>query len=194
MLGQRLTGYAIALVCERHQEVVTCPNGWFEVRVVKYNRGMDYALIESIVKKDLPPIPLSIAAVEADLDVKVFHTPIDDFNEKVEDDVLSVHTTWIKSAVPSRHHMKCIGGLFAGSSGGPFVLRNGRAVGFHCESVNIKSEVSLDGKSAEEAFEVISDTLNSYVHNHASFCRALLIGQCKKLMVTLRECGVELHE
>lgn len=195
MLDSRRNGYAIALTCERHQGVVTCPDGWFEVQVVRFNKEMDYALLNSIVKKDLPPIPLSIAAVESDLDVKVFHVPIDDFNEKVEDDSLSVYTVWIKSALPSKHHMKCAGGLYAGSSGGPFVLRNGRAIGFHCESVNRKCEVSYDrSKSTEESFEIISDTVNSHAHNHASFCRALLIGKCKKLVQVLRECGVELHE
>lgn len=198
MLDDRRTGYAIALTCERSKGVVSCPDGWFGVKVVRFNKDMDYALIESVIKKDLAPIPLSIATVEGDLYVKVFHSPIDDFNEKVEDDSVAVHTKWVKSTLPSRHHVKCTGGLYPGSSGGPFMMRNGRAIGFHCESVRRNSEVkpeTLDGRSMEESnTEIISDTVNSHAHNHGSFCRALLIGKCKKLLGVLRGYGVELHE
>ncbi|RYY43784.1 MAG: serine protease [Chitinophagaceae bacterium] len=193
MQDRRLTDYAFALTCERVNGVVTCAQGWFPAKVLKFNREMDYALIESLDKKDLIPIPLSIGPVEGDLDVKVFHIPIDDFNDCVNDDQLSVHTLWIKSTLPSKHHMKCHGGLFAGSSGAPFVLRNGRVFGFYCESINSKREADIDGATLQEAVEILSDTVNSHAHNHASFCRALLIGACPKFVKMLGEHGVELY-
>eukprot|EP01040_Poterioochromonas_malhamensis_P012708 gene12708-13920_t len=46
----------------------------------------------STTKKDLVPLPVSIAPVEGDLDVKVYHVPIDDFNEQEVNDSLSVDT------------------------------------------------------------------------------------------------------
>lgn len=153
---------------------------------------MDYALISSAVKKDLVPIPVSIAPVEGDLDIKVFHMPIDDFNDQEADDSLSVDTKWIKSTLPTRHHMKCSGGLFSGSSGAPFVMRNDRVVDFHCESISSKREVGIEGKTVDEAVEILSETVNSHANNHASFCRALLIVSCKKLVDVLTEKGVTL--
>jgi hypothetical protein len=189
MEGRRLVNYAFALTCERSNGVITCPHGYFEAKVLRYNVDMDYALIESTVRKDLIPIPLSIGPVESDLDIKVFHVPIDDFNDTEDDDSLSVDTKWIKSTLPTRHHMKCSGGLFAGSSGAPFVMRNGRAIGFNCE----KAVVDIIGKSMEEDVEIFSDTVNSHANNHASFCRALLIGSCRKLIDVLNGFGVQLH-
>lgn len=191
MDGIRKTNYAFALTCVRMRGKIYCPSGFFAAEVVFYNTDMDYALLRSVQKKDLIPIPLSIAPVESDVDIKVFHVPIDDFNDRVEDDSLCVFTRWTKSTLPTRHHMKCDGGMFAGSSGAPFVLRNGRAIGFHCESINSKREI--DKEDADNA-EIISATVNSHAYNHASFSRALLIGSCEKLVELLRKLGVVLHD
>ncbi len=159
MQDTRLTKYAFALTCERRNGVISCPHGYFEARVLRYNVDMDYALISSTVKKDLVPIPVSTTPVEGDLDIKVFHMPIDDFNDQEADDSLSVDTKWIKSTLPTRHHMKCSGGLFSGSSGAPSVMRDGRVVGFHCESINSKREVNIEGKTVDEAVEILSETV-----------------------------------
>jgi hypothetical protein len=194
MAERRLTSYAFTLTCVRENGSVTCPYGYFEARVIRYNVDMDYALIQSTVKKDLIPIPLSIGPVESDTDLKVFHVPIDNFNDTVVDDTLSVFTAWVKSTLPSKHHMKCSGGLYAGSSGAPFVLRNGKAIGFHCESSDSKGEVDITSKTNEEAIEILSETVNSHAHCYGSFCRALLIGSCKKLIQALTEFGVSLHD
>jgi hypothetical protein len=140
MHGRRLTDYAFTLVCERKDGVIYCHGGLFRARVDRYNVDMDYALLVSVDKNDLTPIPLSIRPVEADRDLKVFHMPIDDFNDVEADDSLSVHTKWVKSTFPTAHHMKCSGGLYAGSSGSPFVMRDGRAVGFFCESISREAE------------------------------------------------------
>lgn len=193
MQGKRLTKYAFALTCEKRNGVISCPHGYFEANVLRFNMDMDYALILSDVKKDLIPIPVSIAPVEGDLDIKVFHVPIDDFNDQEADDSLAVHTKWIKSTEPTKHHIKCSGGLFSGSSGAPFVMRDGRVIGFHCESINSKREENIEGKTVdEEPVEILSETVNSHANNHASFCRALLIGKCKKLVGVLAEFGVPL--
>jgi hypothetical protein len=194
MHGRRLTDYAFTLVCERKDGVIYCDEGLFRARVERYNVDMDYALLASVDKKDLTPIPLSIRPVEADRDLKVFHMPIDDFNDVEADDSLSVHTKWVKSTFPTAHHMKCSGGLYAGSSGAPFVMRDGRAVGFYCESISREAEMNVSGLPTDEAIEILSETVNSRAINHGSFCRALLTRSCKKLVEVLKEYGVLLYE
>jgi hypothetical protein len=73
--------------------------------------------------------------VEADTDLKVFRMPVRLFTEGSISD-LSVFTKWMKSATPTAHNIPCSGGLFAGSSGAPFVSREGFCVGMHVESIN----------------------------------------------------------
>jgi hypothetical protein len=154
---------------------------------------MDYVILklaDSDIGADLLPIPISIRPVEADTDIKVFHCPVGLYNDDAIED-LSVLTVWVKSAQPTRHHIICSGGLFAGSSGAPFVVREGFVIGMHVESINSQALIPND---AYNSLEIISETVNSNSHSHASLSRALVFGSCKKLVAELEIVGVELRK
>ncbi len=163
------------------------------VRVRVFNRDMDYAIVELCDNSfDLSPIPISLEMIEADMDLKVFHCPVDTFNEgHVED--LTVFTKWIKTGRPTTHHVSCNVGLFAGSSGGPFISRSGGAVGMHVESVNVSNWLEVPVVTTvpiSDAEEIFSKTANSSGSSNASFARALLFRKCPQLVRILRELGV----
>ena len=190
---KRATGYAIALTVSKSESGIVNIEGRRDLVVHKYNTNMDYVILklaDSDIGADLLPIPISIRPVEADTDIKVFHCPVGLYNEDAIED-LSVLTVWVKSARPTRHHIICSGGLFAGSSGAPFVVREGFVIGMHVESINGQAEIPKDDYNS---LEIISETVNSSSHSHASLCRALVFGLCKRLVAELEIIGVELRK
>jgi hypothetical protein len=196
--SRRTTNYAFAPVVTRipNSSSVKFPLGYRNAKVISYNSAMDYAIIEDLSgKNDLTPIPISIQPVEADIDLKVFHLPVGLFTDGGIGD-LSVFTKWVKSATPTTHHIPCSGGLYAGSSGGPFVNREGFCVGMHVESINSAEAApsSISNALVDEAIEIISNTVNSYSNNHDSICRALQLGKCPQLINMLgTTLDIELH-
>ena len=190
---KRATGYAIALTMSKSKSGVVHIDGRRDLVVHKYNTEMDYVILkltDSDNGADLRPIPISIRPVEEDTDIKVFHCPVGVYNDGAVDD-LSVLTSWVKSARPTRHHIICSGGLFPGSSGAPFVVREGFVIGMHVESINSQTLIFEDEYNS---LEIISETVNSNSHSHASLCRALVFGSCKMLVAELVAIGVELRK
>ena len=187
--------YIIALTAEKTLGIISYPKGSRPVKVVRYNADMDYAILQvqpaGGVEK-LVPIPLSYQEPQADVDLKVFHFPVVAFNDN-SNAVVGPHTCWVKSSIATNHSLPCSGpGLFSGSSGAPYVTREGCAVGIHQESVNNMPTVdtgAFDDDSSSN-LELVSSTVNSHAHSHGSLCHALLIGKCKHLKVTLGKLGV----
>lgn len=144
-MNGRKANYYIALNAEKSKNgIVTFPNGCYEVTVVKFNSVMDYALLE--LKKEpfeLVSIPISLMPVSADEDVKIIHFPVAFFLNG--GGIIGPFANWMKTSLPTSHHLPCSGGgLFKGSSGSPYVLRNGSVVGLHIESVNDASIVDFE--------------------------------------------------
>jgi hypothetical protein len=99
----------------------------------------------------------------------------------------------VRSGPLTKHHISCVGGLFAGSSGAPFITREGKVVGFHVESVNESEEIdatTFTTLTYDEKFELISDTVNSNAGVHSSLCASLNISKCKKLREALNDIGI----
>lgn len=103
MTGNRYTGYAIALqvskrIAKRKRgriesiisevSVKMIPYDMKEVRVIASNKVMHYAILELIGEGQLIPIPISIADVPAETDLKVFHYPVTRFW------MISPHLNW----------------------------------------------------------------------------------------------------
>lgn len=197
----RLSGYAIAPYVSRDASGrIHIPKGFPRaVRILAYNTQMDYAIAELCKEPfDLVPIPISTEEVECDTNLKVYHCPVDIFNEEHVKD-LTVFSACVKSARPTRHHVASNVGLYCGSSGGPFISQNGGAIGMHVESVNKANFVDIGAigtnpieTKAEivEAMEIISTTINSNAHAHASFSRGLVFSKCRKLLQYLRSLGI----
>lgn len=194
MDGRRTTGYGISPYVSRTAGGITVPTDYpREIRIRYFNTSMDYAIAE-LTDSDfnLVPIPISLEVLTADMDLKVYHCPVDTFNdEHVED--LTVFPQWTKTARPTAHHVACSVGLYSGSSGGPFISRTGGAVAMHVESVNSAKEIdttAVRSMPVDNAIELISETVNSHANSHASFSRALVIRSCNALVHKLHELGI----
>jgi hypothetical protein len=195
MEERRTTSYAIALAVTRHSDGTFVTSGLRPVKVILYNVDADYAIIEdeSVGTEPLVPILIFRGLVEPDTDLKVFHCPVGIFLEDESLGDLSVFTKWVKTSRPSTHHVTCDGGLCSGSSGAPFVSREGYVVGMHVERISQARPISSAdtwGLSSSDTIEVVSDSVFSIGSNHASYCRALLLHNCKKLMDLLAERGI----
>jgi hypothetical protein len=195
MEHRRIDGYGISpYVSRTPQGDVAIPEGYPRpVKIHAFNTEMDYAIVELCDDiSDLKPIPLSFENIESDMDLKVYHCPVDSFNElHVED--LSHFTEWVKTALPTGHHVSCNKGLYSGSSGGPLITRGGRVVAMHVESISAAKEIDkadMQDLGLAAAIELISETVNSHAHIHASFSRALVLGKCRVLRAKLIELGV----
>jgi len=142
----------------------------------------------------LTPIPISIGEIPPGTDLKVFHRPVRMFIEGQEDDI-SVYSAWVKSSSSRQgHHIRCQGGLFAGSSGAPYVTRRGFVVGMHVESANEAHMIEADFTSmtTSEAIELVSDTINSNTNVHSSILKAIQFSKCRRLCETLRSLQIPL--
>ena len=119
----RVLNYLIAAVVMKCNGNITFPNDPVNVKVVRFNTDMDYAILElQDSNSNLTPIPISLDPVESDTDLKLFHCPVAAFHDNSNADV-GVLTRWVKSGYMTNHHLVCDGGAFRGSSGAPYVLR-----------------------------------------------------------------------
>jgi hypothetical protein len=124
MKDRKSTGYGISTYASRTRGgIITVPSGYPRpVKVRFFNVEMDYAIIELCDQRsDLDPIPVSFEEVGPDTDLKVYHYPVDIFNDEHLED-LSQFTAWVKAALPTGHHVSCNNGLYSGSSGVPFLI------------------------------------------------------------------------
>jgi len=188
--------YAFAPVVSRTRGRVTCDHGYREVAIFRRNKGMDYAILEvSNHIGDLVPIPIADGrCLIGDIDLKVYHSPVRLYVDSVGDFQLPIHSIWVKAAIPGRHHVQCSGGVFKGSSGAPFVNRDGFVVGIHVESFNEAIPVDIPPQTlVEDAISMISDTINSNINVHASLCNALVLGKCPKLLEALQTLNIPIH-
>jgi hypothetical protein len=187
----RAVNYLIAPVVVKENGNIHFPTPPCSVKVVRFNKQMDYAILElQSTDLNLTPIPISLEPVISDIDLKLFHCPIAAFNDNSNSDV-GVLTRWLKSGYSKNHHMVCEGGAFRGSSGAPYVMRNGFAIGIHIESINETQQLEVDDvkamSSLDEQIEIISDTVNSNAENYAALSTVLLFNRCPKLIEQLKE-------
>jgi hypothetical protein len=194
----RALNYLIATVVEKKNGNITFPYGTYCVKVVRFNKIMDYAILEvQDIGVNFIPIPISLEPVISDTDLKLFHCPIAQFND-ISSANVGVLTRWLKSGYSLKHHMTCEIGAFKGSSGAPYVLRDGRAVGIHVESFSETKQLDDDDVNAlqevNEQIEIISDTVNSNAENYSSLSTVLLIHKCPKLIDLLVEFGIVNYE
>lgn len=183
--------YRIATTVEKRNHQYNFIDVNYQVRVSHYNVQMDYCILELLDNRvALTPIPISIQQIEAETDLKVYHAPIDAFNDFTSN-ILTIFTTWVKCARPTSHHIHCQGGLFGGSSGAPFILRNGRVVAIHIESSNAAETVAR-AMSVRDAIELVSETVNSNTTVYGSISTGLYIARCPTLLRTLADIGADL--
>ena len=180
--------YNIAEVVEKTNGVLSFSRGKRTVKVARQNKKADWAILKlvDVSTEDLVPIPISAEPLSMDVDLKVFHCPVGIFNNCSTEQV-SVGTRWTKTFTPTEHHVKVDFGLFSGSSGAPFILRNGRVVAFHQESFSQAEEISSLPPSD---IDTVSDTVNSNAHSHASLSSGILIGSHATLLKALTDLGV----
>jgi len=190
----RVLKYLIASVVVKRNGDISFARRAANVKVVKFNTEMDYAVLQlQEANPNLTPIPISLEPVEPDMDLKLFHCPVAAFLDNSNADV-GVLTKWTKSGYMTTHHLICDGGAFRGSSGAPYVLRNGYAVGIHVESINEVETLSGQGvlalTSLDDQIEIISETVNSNASNYAAMSSVLLFGCCPKLIEYLRSINI----
>jgi hypothetical protein len=184
--------YTIALVVEKRKGILSFPQGFMHVRVISYNVEMDYAVLQLYNKEtqDLIPIPISVRPVESDVDVKIFHCPLEQFLD-TDPSACGAFTKWTKTGVQSSHHVLCDVSLFKGSSGAPYVLRSGEVVAIHVENRSSAECVTLEEDTpVYEALELMSNTINSHANVHSSMAYGLLISKCPTLVSELRRLKV----
>jgi hypothetical protein len=182
--------YNIAEVVEKTNGVLSFSIGKHSVTVVRQNKKADWAILkvddDSLI---LAPIPISEEKIGMDVDLKVFHCPVGIFNDCNTEQV-SVGTRWTKSFTPTCHHVKVDFELFKGSSGAPFVLRNGCVVAFHQESYSEANETVELSDSTSDNVEMFSDTINSNVHSHGSLSSGILIMSHPTLVTALTSLNI----
>ncbi len=94
--------------------------------------------------------------------------------------------TWVMMVDIWKHHLIYQGELFRGSSGAPFILRDGRVVGFSTELPwGIEEDLKID---LEEIVENVDEPTGKIKIFGCS--QAVLIQKCEGLVQALREFGV----
>ena len=181
-------------------------SGFIEAKVIKTGSKLDWAILETAECISLVPIPLTLVQVDRDTDIKIYHCPVQLYNS-LEMEVVCPNSRWTKVMTTVKHSLIADGGLFKGSSGGPFILRNGCAVGFHVESVSEaimtdsnlirrlrrSNENATSNEALWESIEVLTETIDSNCGVHDSVCKALSFRQLKNLIDNLRNLGIEFH-
>jgi hypothetical protein len=184
--------YTIALVVEKRNGILSFPQGFRRVRVISYNVGMDYAILQLYSKEqhNLLPIPSSVQPVESDVDVKIFHCPLEQFQD-TDPSGCGTFTKWTKTGVQLTHHVLCDVSLFKGSSGAPYILRSGEVVAIHVENRSRAECVTVEeDTTVEKALELMSNTINSRADVHSSMAYGLLISKCSTLVSESRRLKV----
>jgi hypothetical protein len=180
-------------------------SGFIEVKVIKVGKALDWAILETVEFVSLVPIPLTLREVDRDTDIKIYHCPVLLFNN-LDIEILCPNSRWTKVIATVSHSLFADGGLFKGSSGGPFILRDGCAVGFHVESVSeskmtesnfigrLRNSENLPNNDALwQSIEVLTETIDSNCSVHDSVCKALSLQKLKNLIDNLRNLGIEFH-
>jgi len=185
--------YFIALMVTRNGSV-QYPNGFHEVELKGRCYETDWAILELISKSvSLKFIEIFRGdSIEVESDIKVYHAPVSFFNTQ-QNDMLCANPDWVKYWRCTRHHVCVSKGLFSGSSGSPFLLRNGQVVGMHQESHN--EAVDIDEPSLKkriiakddvwDVITVVSDSVISSGRVHASMAQGLWLSKCTSLMTFL---------
>lgn len=183
--------YTIALSVERSEtNQLLFPEGYREVGLKYRNKTADWAILELRGDPSFQEIiPVSLDPVPSDTDVKVFHCAVGPFNSE-EEEILSAETTWAKTLRGTAHHLRCNKGFYRGSSGAPVLLRNGSVVAFHQESNNearkLPSGQTLVQMTTDDAWDLISDVVNSVASSYTANARAIEISKCPRLVEQLR--------
>lgn len=195
MKDTRTRHYTIALAVTKDSNLLNFPHGYRKVKVVNYNKEMDYAILKLAESEEsnLFPIPISVQLLESDVDLKIFHCPLEQFQD-TDPSACGAFTKWTKSGVQLNHHVLCDVSLFKGSSGSPYILRSGHVVAIHIENVSRSERVPelllQDNSELESSIEILSNTVNSHSEVHSSMAYGLLISKCPALLEVLRTEGV----
>jgi hypothetical protein len=92
---------------ENGDGIFSFPQGFRQVRVISYNVGMDYAILQLYSKEEQNSLPIpSVQPVESDVDVKIFHCLLERFQER-DPSGCGTYTKWAKTGVQSAHHVLC---------------------------------------------------------------------------------------
>ena len=188
----RIMKYRIGSLADKNNGLTNITEGEREVKVIRWDSQMDFSILTLENEPyDLEPFPISLEDVEFDTDLKVFHYPVADFNEN-SSGIMSPFATWLKSSRSVTHKMRCAGpGLMKGSSGAPYVLRNGEVVAIHVEAISdAEAVVFSDGANHEAKFEALSKSSLSGSTSHGSLSYALLIRKCPGLVDFFAENGL----
>ena len=213
-------GYGIALVVDVQEPPIE-----FHIVTIKYyNIEYNYAILELVGQPfsgDRVSIPITIDSdgdssndIHHNTDFKIFHIPILDYQCQVINSI-SAYTAWGKIVnIDTRDthddkHRRCIYGnisLYRGSSGTPFVLRNGSVFAMYVENkfciptdITIKMNKGVDASNVADSGDEddndsdISDISITYSDApvlNKSRCCGLYFKNCPPLMEQLYELGI----
>ena len=214
------TTYGIALVVDVQEP----PVEFHTVNIKYYNIEYNYAILELTGRPfsgDRVPIPITIDSdggdeyIQHNTDFKIFHIPILDYNCQVINGI-SAYTAWgkiVNTYTRETHddkHKRYIYGninLYRGSSGTPFVLRNGSVFAMYVENKScIPTDITItamnkgvdasnvaDSGDEDDNDSDISDISITYsdapVFNKPR-CRGLYFKHCPPLIEQLYELGI----
>lgn len=188
----RATKYRIGSLADKNDGLITITEGEREVKVIKWDSSIDFSILTLVNEPhDLNPFPVSLEDVEFDTDLKVFHYHVVDFNENPSG-IISLFVNWLKSSISVTHKMRCAGqGLMKGSSGAPYILRNGKVVAIHVEAYgDAEAVVFPEGTDNAAKLETLTRSSLSGSNFHGSLSYALLIRKCPGLLAFFAENGI----
>ena len=188
MKGRTIT-YRVAPVAEKNEGTISFPKGVRNVKVVRWDAALDYSvMVLEAEPHDIEAFEVSLDAVGFDTDVKVFHYPVSDFNRS-EAGHIGPFANWHKTSIPFNHKVACSGpSTLKGSSGAPYVLKNGQVIRIHVEGVNNAEGVRFEeGSDFESKLDSLTASAHSYSNSHGSISYALLISKCPELVKFLND-------
>ena len=209
-------GYGIALVVDIQEPLIE-----FHIVTIKYyNIEYNYAILELVGQPfsgDRVSIPISIDCdngndkIQHNTDFKVFHIPILDYQCQVINSI-SAYTAWGKTVYTNKrdtreHYIYGNISLYKGSSGTPFVLRNGSVFAMYVENKScIPTDITItvmnkgvDGSNVADSGDEddndsdISDISSTYSDApvlNKSRCCGLYFKNCPPLIEQLFELGI----
>ena len=222
-------GYGIALVVEKILDIQEPPIDFYIVTIKYYNIEYNYAILELIGQAfsgDKVSIPITIDSdggddnIQQNTDFKIFHIPILDYQCQVIN-CISAYTAWgkiVNTYTRETHddkHSRYIYvygnvSLYRGSSGTPFVLRNGSVFAMYVENksciptditiktnkgVDVSNEADNDDDDDDDG-SVVSDISSAYSGapvGNKSRCCGLYFKNCPPLIEQLYELGILKH-
>lgn len=120
------------------------------------------------------------------LNLNAYHCPIQLFNAKEGMDAVHAVSVNVKRTIVSKHKCWIDQGLYAGSSGAPYVIANhgptfGMVYGMHVESINAVKSLSDFEEDERGSQEVLSEVTDSFVESYGAFGRAIIVSSYKTL-------------